>query len=194
LAAADDAEAIRAAEDQQFRLVDLRITSEKRLDRLPTHPVKPLFAGIIRDADPQDIPVLRAIARECYHDSRYYYDVNFARALVDALYETWIEKSCHGYADLVLVVEEHGQPVGYISCHRRAPTVGSIGLFGVAAAAQNQGLGRELLEAACRWFAEQEITRVKVVTQGRNIRAQRLYQRCGFLTQSVQLWYHRWFT
>jgi hypothetical protein len=34
---------------------------------------------------------------------------------------------------------------------------------------------------------------VNVVTQGRNSKAQRLYERCGFLTRSVQLWYHRWF-
>jgi hypothetical protein len=34
---------------------------------------------------------------------------------------------------------------------------------------------------------------VKTVTQGRNIPAQRTYQRCGFQTAAVQLWYHRWF-
>jgi len=32
-----------------------------------------------------------------------------------------------------------------------------------------------------------------VVTQGRNLAAQRLYQRNGFVTASLQLWYHRWF-
>jgi ribosomal protein S18 acetylase RimI-like enzyme len=31
-----------------------------------------------------------------------------------------------------------------------------------------------------------------VVTQGRNIASQRLYQKHGFVTQSIQLWYHRW--
>ena len=34
---------------------------------------------------------------------------------------------------------------------------------------------------------------MKVVTQGRNIAGQRLYQRCGFLTRSVELWYHKWY-
>jgi ribosomal protein S18 acetylase RimI-like enzyme len=33
---------------------------------------------------------------------------------------------------------------------------------------------------------------VSVVTQGRNVAAQRLYQRAGFVTASTQLWYHRW--
>ena len=28
---------------------------------------------------------------------------------------------------------------------------------------------------------------------GRNLAAQRLYQRSGFVTASLQLWYHRWF-
>jgi hypothetical protein len=32
-----------------------------------------------------------------------------------------------------------------------------------------------------------------VATQARNIAAQRLYQRAGFLTSSVRVWYHRWF-
>ena len=36
------------------------------------------------------------------------------------------------------------------------------------------------------------ITYIDVVTQGRNYSAQRLYQRCGFITQSTELWYHKW--
>jgi hypothetical protein len=33
---------------------------------------------------------------------------------------------------------------------------------------------------------------VRVVTQGRNVRAQRLYQAHGLLTRSIGLWFHRW--
>jgi ribosomal protein S18 acetylase RimI-like enzyme len=36
------------------------------------------------------------------------------------------------------------------------------------------------------------VQRVSVVTQGRNVAAQKLYQSCGFTTCSVQLWYHWW--
>jgi hypothetical protein len=33
---------------------------------------------------------------------------------------------------------------------------------------------------------------VSVVTQGRNVRAQRIYQQFGMRTRSLELWYHRW--
>jgi dTDP-4-amino-4,6-dideoxy-D-galactose acyltransferase len=50
-----------------------------------------------------------------------------------------------------------------------------------------------LVDQALAWFAQQKVTRVQVVTQGRNILAQRMYQRSGFVTHTVKLWYHRWF-
>ncbi len=34
---------------------------------------------------------------------------------------------------------------------------------------------------------------VSVVTQGRNIAPQKLYQKCGFISYSTMIWYHRWF-
>jgi hypothetical protein len=43
------------------------------------------------------------------------------------------------------------------------------------------------------WAAREDAKRAVVITQGRNVRAQRLYQRSGFVTASSQLWYHRWF-
>ena len=46
----------------------------------------------------------------------------------------------------------------------------------------------------CTGSVARGIDRVQVVTQGRNVRAQRVYQRCGFVSAQLQLWYHRWFT
>jgi ribosomal protein S18 acetylase RimI-like enzyme len=63
---------------------------------------------------------------------------------------------------------------------------------GLAPEAQGRGLGRQLIQAAIGFFERQAATRITVVTQGRNVRAQRLYQRCGFVTESLLLWYHWW--
>ncbi len=193
LADAGDADTVRLVEDNRFRFVDIRVTLEIQL-RINRAGADSVIHGVIRACRPEDIPALRAIARVSHRDSRFYHDPNFPESLCDALYETWIEKSCHGYAEAVLVAELDQQAVGYISCHLPDPDEGQIGLFAIAGAAQGKGLGQRLVNESLCWFAEQGRKQVTVVTQGRNCKAQRLYQRCGFFAHSVQLWYHRWFS
>jgi dTDP-4-amino-4,6-dideoxy-D-galactose acyltransferase len=192
LANAGDGKTIRLVEDHRFRFVDIRVTLERGLDAPLDIPNKTV-QGEIRLCRPDDIPALRAIARVNYHNTRFYDDPNFPESLCDTLYETWIEKSCKGYADEVLVAELEGDPVGYITCHLLEQSVGQIGLVGVHPESRSKGMGEKLINESLCWFTGQGLRRVRVVTQGRNCKAQRLYQKNGFLTDSVQLWYHRWF-
>lgn len=194
LADSDHAETVRLAEDYGFRLVDIRVTLQcnikDRQARLSSNLTKTVH---VRHSHQSDIPALQAIARTSYGDSRFYFDPCFPAKSCEALYETWIKRSCEGYADVVLVAEVNYQPVGYISCHLISNTLhGQIGLVGVGSQARDGGVGRILVEHSLRWFAEHDVEVISVVTQGRNIAGQRLYQRCGFLTRSVQLWYHKW--
>lgn len=191
LADSDDAETVKAVEARGFAFVDIRMT----LARSGGAP--PPVTGI-RASRPEDVAALQAMSGINHTDSRFYYDGHFSRARCDALYETWIARSCTGYADAVLVAERDGAPAGYVSCHlAKEPGAGrpggSIGLLGVAATAQGAGLGGALIDGALEWFAARGVTSVEVVTQGRNVRAQRAYQRRGFVSTNVQLWYHRWF-
>jgi dTDP-4-amino-4,6-dideoxy-D-galactose acyltransferase len=148
----------------------------------------------IRSSCISDIPALRRIAAASHHDSRFYADPHFDRERCGELYATWIEKSCRGEAaDVVLVAEADGAAAGYISCRLTGREgLAEIGLLAVGAAAQGRGLGGALVGAALRRLAERGASRVRVVTQGRNTRAQRLYQAHGLLTQSIGLWFHRW--
>jgi dTDP-4-amino-4,6-dideoxy-D-galactose acyltransferase len=191
LADADDTLSTALAEENRFHLVDVRITFELRsFDVLPDITT---LRRDIRLCAPDDISALRAIAKHSHRASRFYYDPHFSKALCDLLYETWIEQSCMDDAHTVLVAEDEGQPIGYTSCYFDKQHSGHIGLVGVAAAARGRGIGLALLVESLRWLAAHGAHRASVVTQVRNIQAQRLYQRCGFLTRSVQLWYHRWF-
>ena len=56
--------------------------------------------------------------------------------------------------------------------------------------------GREaagnLIEAAHTWFAAKGRTLARVSTQARNVSSLRLYERHGFVTESIQLWNHWW--
>ncbi len=196
LADASDSLTHRTAESHGYHLVDMRLTFARGMSApLPDAP----HTVTIRPHQPDDVPHLRAIARDSYTDSRYYHDPCFSRAQADALYETWISNSCAGYADAVLVAEHDGLIVGFISCHLRDTSetdvrVGDIGLVGVAAEARGQQVGSQLVRAALDWFGAHGAIRTQVVTQARNVAAQRLYQRAGFLTDSVAYWYHKWFT
>lgn len=195
LAGADDPATVRLAEDNSFRFVDIRMTLDRLLPGdLPSGPSKEGRVGTVRPHEAGDLPALRAIARASHHDSRFYYDPHFPDGRCDDLYETWIEKSCNGYADMVFVADIEGEAEGYISCHLPAQGEGQIGLVGIAKRSQGKGLGQRLVIEALRWFAEKGVKHVTVVTQGRNASAQRLYQRCGFATREVQLWFHRWFS
>jgi ribosomal protein S18 acetylase RimI-like enzyme len=186
LTGSGDAETIRVAEDHHFHLTDLRLTLERRLSagmEMPT---------CVRPARENDIPELVNMARVNHTDSRFYYDPGFPRERCDALYATWAEKSCRGWADAVFVAEQDGRTAGYITCHDDKSS-GRIGLVGVAGWARGGGLGRELLQASLSFFASRNLPSVTVVTQLRNVGAQRLYQRNGFVARSLELWYHRWF-
>jgi ribosomal protein S18 acetylase RimI-like enzyme len=184
-------ETVRLAEDNGFRLVDIRVLLDRSLNTSSTSTVTE--ENNIGPVLLEEIPSLALIAETSYEDSRFYHDVNFPRERCAALYKTWIEKSCHGYADAVLVARINSVPIGYISCHLLGSGEGKIGLVGVHQDASNRGIGRQLVGASLAWFQKTGVNHVTVVTQGRNWRAQRLYQRCGFLTRSMHLWYHHWF-
>ncbi|HXI39476.1 MAG TPA: GNAT family N-acetyltransferase [Bryobacteraceae bacterium] len=182
-------ETIQLAELQGFQLINVRVTLAARLLNM--------YAGTwnddgIREAVPADIPALREIAGRSYNDSRFYQDGRFPVFLCDEMYRGWIEKSCHGYADIVLVAEQDAQPAGYICCHLKDDGSGQIGLMGATGGMKNQAVVRQLVHHALCWFQEREVRDVTVVASGSNITAQRLYQRSGFLTRGMQLWYHLW--
>ena len=184
----NDVDALHAIEDAGGRLVDVRVMFERKLDaRAGASP------ATVRPSKPADIQPLRTIASQSHTHSRFYADHHFPRARCDELYATWIEKSCRGWADQVFVAEHAGAPAGYLSCHVRDEGRGEIGIVGVAREAQGHGLGRDLVAAALHWLGERGVPRVTVVTQGRNIVAQRLYQSMGFRTSTMHCWHHLWF-
>jgi dTDP-4-amino-4,6-dideoxy-D-galactose acyltransferase len=187
LAVPDDPETIGVAQGAGFRLVDLRVEFAWRADEAE-------LATRVRSYRPGDLESLRMIARTSHENTRFYADPHFPRERCSDLYDTWIVRSCNGWADAVLVAVLDGQAVGYVTCHfDRTSNRGSIGLIAVSADVRGKGLGRELVLGAVGWCREHGSTEVSVVTQGANVGAQRLFQVCGFLTLSTGLWFHRWY-
>jgi dTDP-4-amino-4,6-dideoxy-D-galactose acyltransferase len=188
LADSDHSETGRLAESNGFQLVDVRLTYERAVGS----DVGDESATFVRFAQEDDLQALRAIARSSHHDSRFYFDGHFDRANCDRFYQTWIENSFRGFAQAVLVAERDRVPAGYLTCHYKKEE-SQIGLVGVSRDHQGKGLGSTLVQSFLAWSRRQGAARAKVVTQGRNVGAQRLYEKVGFLIATQQLWYHRWF-
>lgn len=165
-----------------FTPVDIRVT----LDRKTAFGLAPLD---VRLYEPDDLDALVRIARESHRITRYYADPGFPNERCHDLYETWIRNSVEGWADAVLVA---GRPAhGYVTVHAEPGGTASIGLIAVDKAARGQGAGQRLVHGAVRYAHSAGCQRMTVVTQGRNIDAQRVFQRCGFLTCATEVWLHK---
>jgi N-acetylglutamate synthase-like GNAT family acetyltransferase len=185
----EHAETMRILEDAAFSRVDDRVTLELQ----PIPPASPPHADT-RGAFQSDIAALRHIAAVSHYDSRFYHDRHFDRERCDELYRIWIEKSCQGWADHVVVVERHGNAIGYLTVHLSEPDAASIGLVGVDPAYRRHGIGARLMDGALAWIAGQSVTRVRSATQGRNAASQGFFQKAGFRLTGRAIWYHRWFS
>jgi dTDP-4-amino-4,6-dideoxy-D-galactose acyltransferase len=197
LAREDDLESCSVAQCNGFRRVDERVTFAQTFDSPRQYDLPQISAEVrIRPSLLTDIPSLRRIARVSYHDSRFYFDDCFPRDRCDLLYETWVQRSCEGWAEVVLVATSSDRPIGFVSCHLDAigaTRLGRIGLIGVRSDCTGRGIGSNLVQDAIAWFQVHGASTVTVATQRRNLAAQGLYQRCGFTVSDVQVWYHKWY-
>lgn len=183
-ASANDAQTVELAEQNSFHLVDVRMTWERKLSDGDM--------SWCRLATPDHLAALRRLARVSHTDSRFYYDGRFPRERCDALFEAWITNAVNGQA--ALVAWSNDFLAGYVTCDRLSADEGSIGLIARDPVYRGKGIGELLVLAAMEFLCRQGMSTVSVVTQARNVAAQRLYARCGFVPRAVQLYYHRWFS
>ena len=177
---------INLAEKYKFNFVDLRITYLKKISQIKGKIFK------IKLANEKDIPELKNICNNLFKYSRYYYDSNFDKTLINNFYKNWIEKSVIGNFDHgVYVYKEFKKIMGFLS-FRKNKSFGEISLIGTAKKYQRIGVAHELLKFFEHQLLKSKINKIKVTTQGRNISAQNFYQKNDFLTQKLEAYYHLW--
>lgn len=186
-----DGQSVKIAENNGFNFVDIRLSFEKSLDRKTEVSFKEGFTVLLAEA--RDIEALKNISGNIYQSSRYFFDENFDREKVNEFYRRWVEKAVLGqYDDECYCLYFMGNPVGFCTVKYNFLHTASINLVGISKDYQAQGLARSLLGFVFNKLIDKGVSKILVVTQGRNYPAQRLYQRAGFLTKATELWYHKW--
>ncbi|HYO10456.1 MAG TPA: GNAT family N-acetyltransferase [Tepidisphaeraceae bacterium] len=178
----------RLAEDHGFHLVDVKTTLHRKIDAS----FRPrTIASRVRRATEPDLPRLEQIAADSHRNTRFFYDGRFPLERCEELYRTWIRQQVRDADFHVAVAEADGEIAGYsTSRHDRS---GFISLMAVDDNFRHRGIGDDLVNASLAWLSERGATSAGVTTQGWNIPAQRLYQRNGFRTSIVDLYFHKWF-
>ncbi len=90
---------------------------------------------------------------------------------------------------LRLIAEREGRVVGELKVERhplRMLAHGGWLAVSIHPEVQGLGLGRALVEAALEWARRSGVTRIELGVLASNLRAQRLYQSCGFVLEGVR--------
>jgi len=110
---------------------------------------------------------------------------------VGHFYRTWLQKALDRQFDnFSMFIRGFDEVVGVITALITNESC-RIGLVAVKERYRGKGYGHMLLEAFESCLFDSGIKYVSVVTEGRNIAAQRLYQKAGFTTYEICMWlYH----
>ena len=69
---------------------------------------------------------------------------------------------------------------------------GDIGLVAVHESMRGKNVGVNLTRAAQKWAIGKGCRYAQVVTQGNNLAACKLYEKCGYRVESIVNFYHIW--
>ena len=185
-----DRESILIAEKNNFNFVDIRIEFEKKIlkkENIESNNYSFLLAT------KKNTSQIKRLASGIYRNSRYYFDENFKTSKVNEFYNNWIEKAIRGeFDDECHCLFDGKTIIGFCTVKYNHDLTASIGLFGISKSYQSKGLAKLLLQHISNLMHDKSVKKLRVVTQGRNYKAQRIYQKTGFLTKKTELWYHKW--
>lgn len=144
-----------------------------------------------RTAQAADIPALRQAAAQAFAQSRFrppWYRAGDG----GRLYARWAENAVLGsYDHVCLLLEEDGQPQGWVTLRRLDEREGRIGLLAAWPGRTGRGVGARLMRAARAWCGRQGLLRLRVGTQLGNVAALRLYLRSGASVEHTSYWLYR---
>lgn len=157
----------------QLNCCESSLTVDEYTDELPT-------------AELEDLAVQAGVYSRFKVDSRIP-DNRFVE-----LYKLWILNSVNKkIADSVLVARSEDRIVGMITVGKKGNRA-DVGLIAVDASMRGKKLGVALVQAAQEWALKNGFGSAQVVTQGENLAACKLYEKCGYHVDKIENIYHFW--
>ena len=135
---------------------------------------------------------LESLAIQAGIYSRFHLDPRIPDERFKMLYRLWIRNSVsRKIADAVLVARNSNRIVGMVTVGEKNGRA-DIGLIAVDDSMRGKSLGVSLVRAAQKWAICKGYSSAQVVTQGENLAACRLYEKCGYFLEKTENVYHFW--
>ena len=136
----------------------------------------------IETVDARSAHEVLQIADTCFRYNRFHLDPAIPRETANRIKREWIQSYVDGVrGDRLFVAFEGAEPAGFLAALAPAgggERVATIDLIGVAPERQRRGVGRALVGAFARHYADRD--RLRVGTQAANLPSMQMYERLGF--------------
>lgn len=153
---------------------------------------------LVRDACRTDLPTLERIVSVSHRFSHFFNEPGWPEGAGQAIFGEWMRKALEGQADKILVTEDHGRILGFVSLMLARAiqdfcghAVGVLDFICVDPETQGRGVGRMLMESAFAWCQE-VAPALELRTMLDNHRASAWYQRLGFRLVGADHHFHAW--
>jgi ribosomal protein S18 acetylase RimI-like enzyme len=186
-----DTGAIGELARQGFTVVDVNMTFSARPSDVIAATAD-AAAVEVADAIEADRLAVLDIAGSCFRFSRFHLDPVLSADDAHRVKREWVRSYFDGARGNRLFVAHQRSPVGFLAAietERGGCPAAVIDLVGVAADSQRSGVGRALVGAFARAYADRR--ELVVGTQAANVPSIRLYERLGFRLVASSYVLHR---
>ncbi len=192
---AQDLRVVQRMEQAGFFLTDTLVTSTRNLLKRPIPEDTPQVT--IRPYRTGDEAAVQTVAAESFEGyyGHYHADPYLDQATCDKIYVDWAVQSCRSreVAHEVLIAEDEGTIVGFLTLRLNNAEQGQAVLSGVARAAQGRGIYRSFLVQGMCWCLSQGASEMLFTTQVTNTAVQRVWTRLGIEPGYAHYTLHKWF-
>ncbi len=137
----------------------------------------------LRDYQINDLKDLKNIAKNSFEIDRFHSDKNLSRERCDLYYEKWVENSCNGFADKVIVATYKDEIVGFTTGKNyENDELGHLVLSAVSNKYRGLGIYTSMIYEGVSWILNdfQFKKGILVGTQLNNIAVQKAWIKLGF--------------
>lgn len=136
----------------------------------------------LRDFKKNDLKEIKTIAKNSFKIDRFHSDTNLKYEDCDLYYEKWIENSCNGFAEKVIVATYNNDIVGFTTGKtNKDEEYGHLVLSAVSDKYRGLGVYTSMIHQGIEWILNEhpEKTGILVGTQLNNIAVQKAWIKLG---------------